>query len=360
MDKNTLTKIIIFSVLGLLLIGILIMADVSAPFSLKHYEGDSYYRLRSHILYILIGIGLAFLLTKIKMQRIKKYTEIGTIIWFFAMFAVFISNINISSGGASRWLNLGIVSIQPSEFFKIFLILFLAKKFAAEKIKSFKGDGLKIISAFGILMLPIIVQKDMSTIGVLGFLFVIMYFLSDAPWQHVLIIILLGLLLVGGMILAEPYRMKRIDLFLNPDLDPLGHGMQQKQSLISIGSGGLTGVGLGMSRQKMGFLPQPMTDSIFPIICEDIGFLGALVILLLYASFLYAGFKIASMTKDKFKRLTAYGIVLSICIQVYINILSAVGLLPVTGLPLPFISLGGSALIAYIASVGILINISKD
>ncbi len=359
MSKKTLTYGIIFSVLGLLLIGILVMADVSAPFSLKYY-GDSYFRLKSHIAYILIGLLGAFLVSKVKMSFIKKNTEKGTIVLFLVMFLVFVSNINIAAGGAKRWLNLGIVSVQPSEFFKIFLILFLAKKFAKEKIKSFKNDGFRIVIAFSILMLPIFFQKDMSTMGVLGFLFLIMYFLSDAPWKHILIIILLGLLLVGIMIVSEPYRLKRIDLFLNPDLDPLGHGMQQKQSIISIGSGGLTGVGLGMSRQKMGFLPQPMTDSIFPIICEDIGFIGALLVLLLYAVFLYCGLKLASMTKDKFMRLTVYGITLSICIQAYINILSAVGLLPVTGLPLPFISLGGSALVAYLIGVGILINIAKD
>ena len=186
-----------------------------------------------------------------------------------------------------------------------------------------------------------------------------MFFALDTPLWHNILIIFLGLICLFLLIKLAPYRMARFLVFLNPNLDPLGIGYQLKQSLIAIGSGGIKGLGFGLSRQKFGFLPSPFSDAIFAVFSEETGFIGSFILIVLFLLFLYQGLKIVKSLRESFLKLTALGITLWITLQAFINIGSMIGLLPLTGIPLPFISYGGSAFIAEMIGVGILLNISK-
>lgn len=358
MKSSSINYNILVAVSILLVLGVLCIADVSAPFSQKIY-GNTYYIFLKHLASVFIGLIGGFLAFKAPIDFFKKNAEYITIATVILMLIVFIPGIGIKAGGASRWINLGITSIQPSEFFKLAFIIFLAKKLTANRVKTY-GDFIRIFFVFVLLISPIIIQKDMSTLMVLTAIFLIMYFLANTPWQHSLLMILFGVLAIFCLVKFEPYRIHRVQLFLNPDLDPMGAGWQQKQSLISIGSGGITGLGLGLSKQKMGFLPQPMTDSVFAIICEQLGFIGAIIIIFLYLFFMWQGFATAKKARSDFMRFTCYGIVIWIIGQAFVNISSAIGLFPVTGLPLPFVSMGGSSLIAGLTAIGLLLNISKQ
>lgn len=358
MRSSSINYNILIAVAILLVLGTLSVADVSAPFSQKVYD-NTYHIFVKHFLHVLFGIIGGIILFKIPIDKLKKNIEYITLGVAIMMFLVFVPGLGINAGGASRWLNLGFTSIQPSEFFKLAFIIFLAKKLSSNKIKTY-GDGFRMLLVFALLCLPIVIQKDLSTLMVVSAIFVAMYLLANTPIRHTFAIIVLGLFFGFLLIKFEPYRMQRIQMLINPDLDPMGAGWQQKQSLISIGSGGITGVGLGQSKQKMGFLPQPMTDSIFAIIGEQFGFIGSSFVLGLYFFFMYHGLNTAKRARSDFMRLTSYGIIIWIIGQAMVNIGSAVGLFPVTGLPLPFISYGGSCMIASLMAVGLLLNISKQ
>ncbi|HOU45717.1 MAG TPA: putative lipid II flippase FtsW [Candidatus Pacearchaeota archaeon] len=358
MKSSSINYNILVAISILLVLGVLCIADVSAPFSQKVY-GNTYSIFLKHLASVLVGLFGGFLAFKVPIDFFKKNAEYITLATVILMLIVFIPGIGIKAGGASRWINLGFTSIQPSEFFKLAFIIFLAKKLTTNRIRSY-GDFIRIFFVFFLLIIQILVQKDMSTLMVLSAIFLVMYFLSDAPWQHSFLMVLIGIIGIFILIKFEPYRLQRVELFLNPDLDPMGAGWQQKQSLISIGSGGITGLGLGLSKQKMGFLPQPMTDSIFAIVCEQLGFIGAIAILFLYLYFMLQGFNIAKKSRSEFMRLVSFGIVIWIIGQAFVNISSAIGLFPITGLPLPFVSMGGSSLIAGLTAVGLLLNISKQ
>jgi cell division protein FtsW len=358
MKLSSINYNILVAVSILLVLGTLCIADISAPFSLKVY-GNTYHIFIRYFFHIFFGILGAFLCFKTPIDKIKKNIEYIVLVIVVLMFLVFIPGLGINAGGASRWLNLGFTSIQPSEFFKLAFIIFLAKKLSSQRIRDL-GDLMRMIGVFTLLCIPIGIQRDMSTLMVMSAIFGTMYLLADTPIRHAVWMVIFGLIIAFLLIRFEPYRMQRIEMMINPDLDPMGAGWQQKQSLISIGSGGITGVGLGQSKQKMGFLPQPMTDSVFALIGEQLGFLGCTGIIFLYLFLLWQGFKTAKNARSDFMRLMSYGIVVWIIGQAFVNIGSAVGLFPVTGLPLPFISYGGSSMIASLMGIGLLLNVSKQ
>jgi len=283
-------------------------------------------------------------------------------------------------GGAARWINLGSISFQPAEFLKLTFILYLAawltsrtpqragggqseKKFTPLDSKHLTGFSTTLAAfliVIGLISLLLIFQPDISTLGVIILVATLIYFLAGTPLWHNILIILIG----GGGLLSliklAPYRFARLLVFLKPEIDPMGIGYQLKQALIAVGSGGIFGLGLGMSRQKFGFLPQSISDSIFAIFSEETGFIGSLILITLFLIFLWRGFRIGKITQDRFSQLTALGITSWIIIQAFVNIGSMIGILPLTGIPLPFISYGGSALVAELVGIGILLNISKQ
>lgn len=369
MSKNsTPDYFLLGTIIFLIVFGMIILASVSAPLAHDKFE-NPYYFLKHQTLYGLIpGLFLAFLAFKTKLEIIKKLSPILLLINLIFLVLVFLPIIGMEAKGASRWLNLGFVSFQPSEFLKLTFILYLAS-FLASRTDNLKNRGnkktfshtfLAFLAVVGIVGLLLIFQPDISTLGIIAVIASIMYFLAKTPFWHTILIIIFG---SGGLILLvkfASYRLSRLLTFLNPEFDPMGKGYQAKQALITIGSGGILGQGLGLSQQKFGLLPEAMSDSIFAVFSEEMGFVGSAMLLFFFLIFLWANFRIIKKTSESFARLAASGITCWICLQAFVNISSMTGLLPLAGIPLPFVSYGGSALIAELAGMGILLNISKQ
>lgn len=354
---------VLASVAGILIIlGLIILTSVSTVISQEKFGYPNFYLMR-HILYgILPGLILGYLAYRTPLEFWKKQAPILLLISLFLMILVFFPKIGINSGGASRWINLGITSFQPSELLKIAFILYLAAWLPSLREKTKKNLSktlLAFLIVIGIIGSLLVLQPNVSTLGIIIICGILMYFLMGMPVRHALGIIASITAIFAILIKIAPYRMERILVFLNPNLDPMDKSYQLKQALIAIGSGGIFGKGLGMSIQKFGFLPEPMADSIFAIFSEETGLAGGLIIVSLFLIFAWRGLKIVKKSTNSFQRLACAGITFWITIQAFVNIGSTVGILPLTGIPLPFISYGGSAITAELVGVGILLNISK-
>jgi cell division protein FtsW len=350
-------------VILLTIFGILILTSVSAPISQEKF-GTGFYYLRHQILFgLLPGLIIGYLAFKIKLDFLKKWALALFLINILFLGMVFLPGLGINFRGASRWVNLGFFSFQPSEFLKPIFILYLASWLAKWTERNQKNKFGEVLPAFLLIIvlvsLFLIFQPDISTLLIILSAPLAIYFLAKTPFWHTLLILLL--LIIGSLILIQiaPYRLNRISAFLNPELDPMGLGYQVKQALISIGSGGIAGLGLGLSEQRFGFLPQSISDSIFAILAEETGFIGSFILILLYLIFFWRGFKIGERSRDQFSRSVAFGITFWITLQAFVNIGAMIRILPLTGIPLPFISYGGSALVSELIGVGILLNISR-
>jgi len=263
--------------------------------------------------------------------------------------------------GASRWIQLGPFSFQPSEMLKLTMILYLAAWLEGKKeLKTDLFEGfIPFLAIIGVISFLVMKQPDMGTLGIIVLVAMCVYFLSGAKTSHIAMMIAGGAAAFLALVKFESYRMSRLLVFLHPELDPRGVGYQINQALLAIGSGGIFGLGLGHSRQKFNYLPEPVGDSIFAIVCEEIGLIGAAVLIFLFFVFAMRGFKIAKKAPDMFGRLVAVGITSWIIFQTLINISAISGLIPLTGVTLPFVSYGGTSLIFSMIGVGILLNISK-
>lgn len=370
MKGNQPDYVLLTSALVLSTLGILILASVSAPLSLQRF-GNTFYFLKHQLLFgLLPGILLAFLVFKLPLDFFKKWAFPLLLINLILLSLVFLPKIGSSAGGATRWLSFGSFSFQPSEFLKLTSILYFASWLTSKNSKQKKSgfpksekDFNQTLVAFliivGLISLLLIFQPDISTLGIIVLVAALMYFLAETPFWHSILLVFLG---AGGLLILiklASYRTARLLVFLKPEIDPMGMGYQIKQALIAIGSGGILGLGLGMSQQRLGFLPQSISDSIFAILAEETGFIGCLILISLFLIFLWRGFRIVKISQNKFSQLSALGITSWICLQAFINIGTMIGIIPLAGIPLPFISYGGSALISELAGVGILLNISK-
>ncbi len=371
-NKNHPDYILLLIVGILIVLGIVILASVSAPLSQEKF-GNTYYFLKHQLLFALIpGIVLAFLAFKIDLSVFKKWAPILLLINLVLLVMVFLPVIGSKLEGAARWIRLGPFSFQPSELLKLTFIIYLAAWLSSrtEKItlnqkignfNQFSQTFVAFLVVIGIISSLLILQPDISTLGTIVLVAALMYFLANTPLWHSFLIALIG---VGGLftlIKLAPYRAARFLVFLNPEIDPLGIGYQAKQALITVGSGGIFGAGLGANIEKpLWFLPQTISDSIFAIFSEETGFIGSLILISLFLIFLWRGFKIGKENPDRFSQLTALGITSWIIVQTFVNIGAMIGILPLTGIPLPFISYGGSALITELIGVGILLNISRN
>lgn len=345
----------------LITLGVLILTSISASLSLERF-GNSYYYLKHQFLVgILPGLILGFLVYLIPLEFFKKNIIFFLLVNIFLLAMVFVPKIGVSLGGAARWIKLGPFLIQPSEFLKITFLVYLASWLASRTLpeKEWNRTLLAFFIIIAALSAFLIFQPDIGTLGIIIVFSTLIYFLADTPLWHSILIILIGIVALVIIVKVAPYRANRILVFLNPDTDPMGMGYQTKQALITVGSGGVSGLGLGMSRQKFGFLPQTISDSIFAIFAEETGFIGATILVLLFLFFIWRAFKIVRNSEDKFRKILAAGITFWISFQAFINIGSMIGLLPLTGVPLPFISYGGSHLITEFIGVSMLLNISK-
>lgn len=343
----------------LLLIGIIILAGVSSHVSQQKFGSPTVILFKQIFLSIVPGLLAGFWFFKKKnLDFLKTYSLKLLATAYVLMLAVFLPIIGVGANGANRWINLKITTFQPSELFKIACLIYFAYFLSERKIRNLK-ESILFFFWLILILVPVLLQRDLSTFIVLVFSIVAMYFSSEVKMKHFLAMIGICALFITLFVLIEPYRMQRLIQLQNPEFDPLGKGYHINQSFITIGSGGIFGVGLGMSQQKFGSLPQPMTDSIFAIIGEELGLIGCLTMIGLYLWFIYQGYNIAKKRDNSFEKLLVIGIISWIGIQAMINIASIVGLLPITGLPLPFISSGGTAMLFILTGCGIILNISK-
>ena len=346
--------------------GFLILVSASAPLSYNLYKITDFYSKHQMIFGLIPGLVLGIIAYFINLEWIRKNSFYAFIAILFLMAAVFLPVIGHSSGGASRWLKIGNYTFQPAEFLKLLFIVYLSGILANIKerfVSKNKKDNekkklivfLTIVSLTGLLLLA---QKDLSTLFVIITIAAAIYFYSGAPGRYLLFFAFGAIILVPLLIIVEPYRTSRI-LTLFTNIDITDEGYQVNQALISIGSGGLGGVGLGMSHQRFGFVPAAISDAIFPILAEETGFIGSITLIGLFLAFSLRGFRIVRMAPEYFSQYIALGITVWIVFQGLINIASMVKIMPVLGIPLPFVSYGGSALINEMIAVGLLLNISK-
>ncbi len=367
-NARKLDYILIITAILLIVFGIIVLASASTSVSQIKF-GNSYYYLNHQIAFALIpGILLAIIFSKINLNILKKWAPLFLLINLVLMTLVFLPGIGIKIGKGSRWISLGIASFQPSEALKLSFILYIAswldgkskKKFTLPKNKKdLKENFFAFLIILGLIGLLLWFQSDIGTLFVILATGMLMYFLSNTPVSHTIII---GMLIALGFFILinfSPYHWERIKVFLNPDIDPMGSGYQLKQSLIAIGSGGIFGLGFGMSQQEFRFLPHSISDSIFAVLAEETGFIGSVVLIILFLLLLWRGFIIGKKSRNKFFSLTALGVTSWILIQALVNIGAMMGIVPLTGIPLPFVSHGGTALITELVGIGILLNISK-
>ncbi|TSC75688.1 MAG: hypothetical protein G01um101430_182 [Parcubacteria group bacterium Gr01-1014_30] len=366
------------SLFFLLLLGIVMLASVSASLSLERFGNTYYFMNRQLIFGIFPGVVVFLLFWRMRLDLLKKWTPLLLFLNILLMAMVFLPKVGLTLGGATRWLYFGgPMTFQPSEFLKLTFVLYLASFMSARTEKSLGRDFvahrsfakkrveftqtfLAFLTVMGLISLLLIFQPDISTLGIIVLSAVLIYFSSGTPLWHTISMVTAGALTLYALIKIAPYRANRWLVFMDPEREPLGIGYQLKQAFIAVGSGGIFGLGLGLSRQKFGFLPQSMTDSIFAVFSEETGFFGAFILIFLFLIFLWRSFTIAKRSQDQFSKLVALGISSWICLQAFANIGTMVGVLPLAGVPLPFISYGGSHLVAEMAGAGILLNISNS
>lgn len=354
-NKSVLSVTVILSLIGLVMI-----SSASAVLSFQRYETTNYFLIRQ-IIFFLIGLGLMLVISKIDYRIFKKYSALILLGTLGLLIAVLVPGIGFEVGGARRWINLGFSLLQPSEFAKLAVIFYLAAWFSERKssISYFMQGLFPPLIVLGIVAGIVMMEPDFGSTAAIGLISLAVFYAGGAKLSH-----LLGLFAAtigSGWILiqAAPYRMARITSFLDPSADPLGISYQINQALIAIGSGGMWGQGFGYSRQKFNFLPEPIGDSIFAVMSEELGFIRILTVMALFAIFAVLGFRIAKNAPDDFGKLVAVGVTSWIIFQTVFNVGAMVGLLPLTGIPLPFISYGGSSMIATMIGVGVLLNISR-
>lgn len=351
---------LIGSILSLLAIGIVMVYSAGAIIAFHDY-GDSFYFVKRQLLFAVLGLAAMFVTMNTDYRIWSRYAKLGLLICFGLLIIVLIPGIGDVRGGARSWLGIGSFGIQPSEFMKLGMIIFLAKMLSDEqaRIERFMTGLLPPLGVMGAAFGLIMLQPDLGTGTVMMGASLLLIFTGGARIKHLASLGLVGVAGFVGLILAAPYRLQRITAFLDPWQDPLGAGYQSIQSLYAIGPGGLVGLGLGASRQKYNYVPEPQTDFIFSILAEELGFIGGVTVLMLFLILVWRGMRAAMTAPDTFGSLLAVGIVGIVAVQVLINIGVVIGLMPVTGITLPLISYGGSSLTLMLTSLGILLNISR-
>ncbi|TXH07640.1 MAG: putative lipid II flippase FtsW [Candidatus Moraniibacteriota bacterium] len=357
-ESDRVLKLVLFLLLG---IGLTMIASAGVSYGNVRFD-DPYYFFKEQLIGLGVGTILLLICERIPYTLWQKFvipiflTAIGLLI------LVFIPGFGTTVYGAARWVDFGLVSFQPSEVMKLSIILYLAawlSRRGERHAKDFYEGFLPFLMILMVVGFLIIKQPDTGTLGLIFCVALAIFFVSGASLMHLFGLVLGALAFLALLIKIAPYRMQRFLVFLNPEHDPLGAGYQMTQALLAIGSGGLFGVGLGHSRQKFNYLPEPVTDSIFAVLSEETGLLGVTIVLSLFVLFLWRGMRIARGAPDLFGKLLATGITAWVVCQAFINISAISGLIPLTGITLPFISFGGTSLAILMASVGILLNVSR-
>ena len=359
--KGAPDYLIIFIVITLLTIGLIMILSASSIRAYNLY-GDSYYLFKHQLVWTIIGLISLFIFMNIDYHIYKKYAKLILIVTIIGLILVLIPGIGRMAGGSRRWIGIGPIGVQPSELTKLGIVFYLAQFLSTKrkKITSFIKGILPLVIVLGVIFLLILLEPDLGTGVTIVGTFMVMLFVAGVQMKHLIFLIVSGIPLLVYFIFSEEYRKERFLAFLNPWADPLDTGYHVIQSLIALGSGGIFGVGIGNSRQKFLYLPEPGTDFIFAVVGEELGLIGTLLILLLYFVLAWRGLKISIYVPDMFGSMLAIGITSMIVLQAIINIGVVTSSMPVTGITLPFISYGGTSLVIMLSGIGILLNISRN
>lgn len=356
-------KILLLDVVLLLILGLVVVSSASVVPSYEEFGYNSYYFYHQMIYGVAPGLLLAAIASRVDYRLYKKFAPLFLLAALALLLSVFVPGIGGAAKGASRWIYVFGISFQPSELAKLTFFIYLAAWLDGRKDKL--RDPYQGLLPFALLIclvaLPIIKQPDMGTMIVVCLVSFVMFFMAGARLKDMAALCAAGLAAVALLIKIEPYRMQRLTVFMNINEENIqGSAYQINQALLALGSGGILGLGLGQSRQKFNYLPEPMGDSIFAVMGEELGLLGLTLLIGLYLVFAVRGFRIAERTRDSFGRLLATALTSWILLQALINICAITALIPLTGVPLPFVSYGGSAAMSLLLGVGILLNISRS
>jgi len=343
------------------IIGVVMISSASIPVG-ERYFNDSYWFIRRQVIWWIISFPCFLIASRIDYKKYRKFSNFFILIVLGMLALVLIPGFSIESGGAKRWLDLWFFSPQPSEFTKLALVFFFSDHLGRRYIKN---PGIKRIlwPSFCVLCLVtilIFLEPDLSTVIVIWLIIFIIMFVGEVRLKHMISLGFIGALVTTGYMFLEDYRRERILAFFNGSSEGGGFNFQINQSLIALGSGNILGLGLGNSVQKYSYLPEAQTDFIFAIIGEELGLIGTLLIVILFLLFAVFGIRVCLKTNDYYGRVLAAGLTSLITVPAIINISVVIGLIPVTGLTLPFISFGGSSLLLSMVSVGVLLNISRQ
>jgi len=347
--------ITIFFLIGL---GVAMIYSSSAVMALKNYN-DSFYFLKKQLLWLILGFGVLLFFQEIDYRQYLKHTKLMLLISFFLLIAVLVPGVGHTVKGSVRWLGYGPIKFQPSEFVKIFMVIYLVKVFAAEERINQVIQLLIPMIVLGVMFILIMMQPDFGTAVDLLILSVFILFVSGFPFFYIFTLFIISIPMFYLLVYQVDYRRERLLAFLDPWQDRFGSGYHIIQSFLAFKNGGFWGSGLGYGTQKIKRLPEPHTDFIFAVLAEEAGLLGTVLLVLLFAVVFWRGLIIALKAPDDFGKLLAIGLTLLVVGQAFINMGVVTGSLPTTGIPLPFISYGGSSLLSNMMAIGILLNISR-
>lgn len=359
--KNKMDYKLFFAVLFIALFGIVMIYSASSIWA-EYKFSDPFKFIKAQGMFFIVGIFVMLFLSKTDYHVYYEKANVILFVCFLLLALVLIPGIGTIRNGSRSWFGLGGFGIQPSEFAKIGLIIYVSKYLSNNRknMQDIKKGVLPIMSVILVFFGLIMLEPDFGTAMVIVLTLVVLIFISGVQISFFVKIGLVGLVGIVALIIVAPYRMARIVSFLNPWTDPLGSGFQIIQSLYAIGPGGLLGQGFMKSRQKHFYLPEPQTDFIFSIISEEFGFLGVLIVTSVFFFIFYRALSTSFKQSDLFAKYLAFGLSFGIIIQALLNLMVVVGIIPVTGVTLPFLSYGGSSLLVSMASMGILLNISRN
>ncbi len=353
-------RLLLALVLTLVVVGLLVAYSASFGVGQAHY-GDPHYFIVRQSLHAAAGLGFMFLLMALDYRRLRRLSFPLMLLAMAALAAVLVPGVGTVRNGAARWLALGPLEMQPSEGAKLALVLYMAAWLAGrgEELRRFSVGLLPFALVVGTVGGLIVAEPDMGTAVIVVAVALVMFFVARAPLTHLLAVFLVGAAASFLLVLSQDYRMARLQVFLAPERDPLGAGYQVAQLLAAFRAGGITGLGWGASQQKLGLLPNVHTDGVFAVIGEELGLVGATGVLLLMAMLLLLGLRVAQRAPDRLGQLMVTGVVSWLGIQALVNLGGVTGLLPLTGVPLPFFSYGGSALLSALGGMGLVLSVAR-
>jgi len=355
-DSAILSLVVILVILGLITV-------YSASFALGDLEyGNPYYFATRQALWAVIGVGLLVVFMRMDYRLLRPLSPLIMMAALLGLAAVLVPGIGVDRYGASRWIALGpLPPMQPSEFAKLALIIYVSAWLSSRErnVRSFAAGFVPFVLMVGLVAGLVMAEPDMGTTIIIVLTTITLFFMAGGALTHLVALISIGGVAASFLLLSGGYRMDRLFAFISPEADPSGRGFHILQLLIALGSGGITGLGIGASRQKFFYVPSAHTDGVFAIIGEEMGFIGAVLVILLFAFLVYRGIRVMLNAPDNFGALLAIGVTSWIGYQAIINIGGITRSIPMTGVPLPFLSFGGSALAATMAGIGILLSVSR-